>query len=234
MYRCQMSTLHLTVVFSFFPSVSVARRYHEFVTKLIVAGPLNPSIFPCTEFITCFSRILNLRIFFTEFYVSFFRGLQSVSFCYIGIFELNRKLLPCRKTKQRKIREKSSLIQESWKHVMSLTFIAGQSWGNGWGSRSGWRYHPSHNFTEERHLGFAIMTFPTIAVWIVPIIDNAVVNTLVVVWLIRFIMSVIERGAICPVISTTLIILAQAHPNQLIICCYVWQVVFFIQTSHWC
>ena len=34
------------------------------------------------EFITCFSRILNLRKSFTKFYVSFFRGLQSVFFCY--------------------------------------------------------------------------------------------------------------------------------------------------------
>ena len=27
---------------------------------------------------------------------------------YMGIFDLNRKLLPCRKTKQRKFREKNS------------------------------------------------------------------------------------------------------------------------------
>ena len=65
MYRCQMSTLHLTVVFSFFPSVSVARRYHEFVTKLIVAGTLNPSIFPCT-FNLAWIRLWCINIGYTK------------------------------------------------------------------------------------------------------------------------------------------------------------------------
>ena len=41
----------------------------------------SPSSFG-NKFITCFSRILNLRFFFTKFYVLFFRGLQSVFFCY--------------------------------------------------------------------------------------------------------------------------------------------------------
>ena len=54
------------------------------------------------EFITCFSQILNLRIFLNKFYVLFFRGLQSVFFCYDK--QLYRhfwyKLIPCRKTKK--------------------------------------------------------------------------------------------------------------------------------------
>ena len=63
------------------------------------------------EFITCFSRILNLRFFFHKILCSIFRGLQCVLFCYdkqlyIGIFYLNRKILPCRKTKQIKFCEK--------------------------------------------------------------------------------------------------------------------------------
>ena len=50
------------------------------------------------EFITCFSRILNLRIVFTKF-LCFIKDCR-VSFSltinrYIGIFDLNRKLVPC-------------------------------------------------------------------------------------------------------------------------------------------
>ena len=45
----------------------------------------------------------NLHIFVIKFYVLFFRGLHSVFFAminsYFGIFDLNLKLLPCRKTK---------------------------------------------------------------------------------------------------------------------------------------
>ena len=64
-----------------------------------------------------FLRILKLRNFFAKFYVSFFRRLQSVFSVminsYIGMFDLNRKLLLCRKTKQRKFREKNSKIRRS-------------------------------------------------------------------------------------------------------------------------
>ena len=45
-----------------------------------------------------------------SFYFSFFRGLKSVFFCcnkqLYWHFYINRKLLPCRKTEQRKFREK--------------------------------------------------------------------------------------------------------------------------------
>ena len=44
-----------------------------------------------------FSRFLNSRIH--EILCLFFRGLQNVFFCYIGIFDPNRKPQPCRKTK---------------------------------------------------------------------------------------------------------------------------------------
>ena len=62
---------------------------------------------------------------------------------YIGIFDRNRKLLPFSKTKQRKFREKKivdSWIQESWKHVMSLTIVwhSGQNFHKTiWSSSSG-------------------------------------------------------------------------------------------------
>ena len=61
--------------------------------------PMFSTIFcSINEFTTCFSRILNLRIFFTKFHVSFFRGLQSVCYAVISaFFYLNRKLLPCSK-----------------------------------------------------------------------------------------------------------------------------------------
>ena len=49
----------------------------------------------------------NLQFFFTKFYVLFLRVSFSVMInSYIGIFDRNRKLLPCRKTKQRNFREK--------------------------------------------------------------------------------------------------------------------------------
>ena len=64
------------------------------------------------EFTTCFYQIMNQQFFFSQNLQSiFFRELQSVFFCYdiqlltyIVIFDINRKLLPCRKTKQRKFR----------------------------------------------------------------------------------------------------------------------------------
>ena len=56
------------------------------------------AFFTSNEFITCFHESWIYELF------SFFRGLQSVYFCliinsYICIFYLNRKILPCRKTK---------------------------------------------------------------------------------------------------------------------------------------
>ena len=59
------------------------------------------------EFITCFSRILNLWIFATKFYVSIFKGLQSVFSVISAIFDLKRKLLSCGK----KIKNKNFVRQ---------------------------------------------------------------------------------------------------------------------------
>ena len=53
---------------------------------------------PCNEFITCFSRFSNLRIFFPRNFMFHFLEGYKVSFyvminSYIGIFDLNRKIL---------------------------------------------------------------------------------------------------------------------------------------------
>ena len=61
------------------------------------------------EFITCFSRIYDF--FSRNFMLHFLEG-SKVSFSgmidsFIGIFDLNRKLLLCRKTKQTKFCEKN-------------------------------------------------------------------------------------------------------------------------------
>jgi hypothetical protein len=64
------------------------------------------------EFITCFSRILNLRIyeFFSQNFLFHFLETCKVFFSVminssIGIFDHKRKLLPCTKIKQRKFCE---------------------------------------------------------------------------------------------------------------------------------
>ena len=82
-------------------------RCFKLIPIFIIVGTFKSSSWgglshlPSNEFITCFHESCIYEFFFTKFYVSFFRGLQK---CLIGIFDLHRKLLPCRKTEQRKIR----------------------------------------------------------------------------------------------------------------------------------
>ena len=96
------------------------------------------------EFITCFftnPESTNLRIFMFHF----LKGCK-VTFCvminsYIGIFYLNRKLLPCRKTKQRKFCGKFSSIrrfrnrENMWWVWPVARNLAGNSWltSRSWG-----------------------------------------------------------------------------------------------------
>ena len=59
------------------------------------------------EFITCFHESWIYEFFSQNFHFHFIEGSRvSFSVMYIGIFDLNRKLLPCRKTKQRQFHEK--------------------------------------------------------------------------------------------------------------------------------
>ena len=64
-----------------------------------------------------FSPILNLRIFSRNLIFHFCRGVQAVFFRYdkqlYRHFDINRKLQPCRKTNQRKFREKNLRFVDS-------------------------------------------------------------------------------------------------------------------------
>ena len=66
--------------------------------------------------------------FFHKLFSVFFKGLPSVCFVkinsYISSFDLNRKLLHCRKTNEISLKEfVDSYFQNSWKHVMSLYLV---------------------------------------------------------------------------------------------------------------
>ena len=64
------------------PSLQQANSLIRSLKRSIKAALMTPLFKSSKEFITCLLRILNLRIFSTKFYVSLFRWLQSVSFCY--------------------------------------------------------------------------------------------------------------------------------------------------------
>ena len=64
---------------------------------------------PFNEFVTCFSRILNVRFFSWNFEFLYLEGC-NVSFSvminrYIGMFDFNRKLILCKKTKRKILRK---------------------------------------------------------------------------------------------------------------------------------
>ena len=58
------------------------------------------------EFITCFSRILNLRFFFTKFYVTFCLFLSRLTVILAFLFISIENFYLVKKTNQRKFREK--------------------------------------------------------------------------------------------------------------------------------
>ena len=106
------------------PTLCQFTNYSNFIWLLVIfeqkpcfLGPSREKLNDVTDIsvlLLCLLWLLKhekLRIYFTKFYVSFLRELQRVFYFVKQLswhFLSNRKLLPCRKTKQRKLCEKKT------------------------------------------------------------------------------------------------------------------------------